>query len=915
LWWSVGGTLAVGGAGVLAWWAQRRADRVLAQLIPAERRRESWMIDRPVEVGRVVAALCRRGRSTVGITTAVHGAGGFGKTTVAKLVGADRRVLRRFGGRVYWVTLGRDVRAKAAIADKVNDLITQLDPGRPATFTDPAQAGQYLTALLASGPRRLLVLDDIWYPEQEAAFAVAGRCARLVTTRIPSLVAGLCVPINVDQVSPEQARALLTADLPPMPDGVVFALMAETGLWPLLLRLVNKLLLDQLATNLDATAVAKGVLERLLRSGPLDIDVLTGASSQQLDVNDPQQRQHAVAATIEASTGLLDLRQRTRLAELAIFAEDETVPVTLIHRLWRATDGLDLVATRTLCARLDDLALLTATATANGGVVGLHDVVRDFLQQELGATRVVELHQILIDTVAADLPVAASAVTVGPAGHLPQQLPDRAWWELDESARYLWDHLIEHLLAAGRVTEANAVAGDLRWVTARLEQSGPVAPYTDLARLHTAQTARLQRLLGQTAHLLTPTQPRYSVVDILCSQVRHDPHWSVQATALARLRDVPTLSIRWPLPNQPDPALQRVCADHTKGARTLVAAPDGTWLAAASDNGEVRIWDVATGTSRVPYDGRSGVMRAMAMTVAPDGSWLACAGSDRVIRIWDMTTGTQRARLKSHNALVAGLKLTSDGTLLISVGYDATVRIWDVNSWSLLAVLNSQNNGIEALIVAPDGSWLASGDGEIVRIWDVPRRTKRTVLRGHSGLVLALVVAAHGRWLASAGDDGTVRIWDTKSWSQSVVLNSPDTWVEALAVAPDGSWLASVHSGENRRAVVRIWDTATWTQRVVLEGGRGQVGDIVVAADGTWLASCENRSVRVWDVATGTQRAALEGHVGSVRSLAATSRGTWLASAGTEGTVRIWDVPNTPREPEVSLQQPKAMPVQCWRLR
>ena len=99
-------------------------------------RPEPWVVDRPAEVDQIVAALRRRG-GTVGITTAVQGAGGFGKTTVAKMVRADRRVLRRFGGRVYWVTLGRDV-GKQALAGLVNGLIAQLEPGRAVTFTDAA---------------------------------------------------------------------------------------------------------------------------------------------------------------------------------------------------------------------------------------------------------------------------------------------------------------------------------------------------------------------------------------------------------------------------------------------------------------------------------------------------------------------------------------------------------------------------------------------------------------------------------------------------------------------------------------------------------------------------------------------------------------------------------------------------------
>jgi hypothetical protein len=100
--WTVGGTAAVAAASLLVWAAQRRYERGFSVLVPAVQRPEQWVVDRPTEVDQIVAAL-RRSARTVGITTAVHGAGGFGKTTVAKMVRADRRVLRRFRGRVYWV--------------------------------------------------------------------------------------------------------------------------------------------------------------------------------------------------------------------------------------------------------------------------------------------------------------------------------------------------------------------------------------------------------------------------------------------------------------------------------------------------------------------------------------------------------------------------------------------------------------------------------------------------------------------------------------------------------------------------------------------------------------------------------------------------------------------------------------------
>src|SRR6266851_9110923 len=179
---------------------------------PPELEVPEWVVGRPAELARVVKALVD-GPGTVGITTGLYGAGGFGKTTLAQMVCADRQVRQRFRGRVYLVTVGRDVRGAEAIAARVNDVI-KLVTGEGATFTNPEDAGRRLGSLLDAGPRRLLALDDVWAPEQLAPFAEGGkRCARLVTTRVPQLLAGRGTAVRVDQMSPEQAQALLTSGL------------------------------------------------------------------------------------------------------------------------------------------------------------------------------------------------------------------------------------------------------------------------------------------------------------------------------------------------------------------------------------------------------------------------------------------------------------------------------------------------------------------------------------------------------------------------------------------------------------------------------------------------------------------------------------------------------------------------------
>ncbi|MFE0255131.1 NB-ARC domain-containing protein [Streptomyces sp. NPDC059010] len=162
------------------------------------------------------------------------GAGGFGKTTLATAVCADRSVRRRFRQRVYPVTIGRDVRGRAAVAAKVAE-VTRFITGDTAEFDDPDLAGAHLGRLLDARPRTLLLLDDGWESEQLTPFLHGGRhCVRLVTTRNPDLLAPgtwhlapgtwHLAPgthrIQVDEMSPLQARAVLTWDLPPLPDAV-----------------------------------------------------------------------------------------------------------------------------------------------------------------------------------------------------------------------------------------------------------------------------------------------------------------------------------------------------------------------------------------------------------------------------------------------------------------------------------------------------------------------------------------------------------------------------------------------------------------------------------------------------------------------------------------------------------------------
>jgi WD40 repeat protein len=835
----------------------------------------AWVVERPAEADEIVKALLRRpsgGSAANGTDVALHGPGGFGKTTLAEVVCASPAVRKHFRGGIYPFTMGRDIRSSAAVAAKVNE-VACLVTGDTTTFEDPQLAGRHLGRLLSRRPPTLLVIDDVWDPAQLRPFLHGGRhCARLVTTRVPSSLPEDAIRVRIDRMTPRQARRVLMWGLPPLPSNVADRLLGACGDWPLLLRLTNRILAADLEMGATPATSAAEVLGRLHSGGPAAVDPPPREGDAPGGRGEPHPR--AVRSTIEASVRLLPGEGAARFRELGVFAEDEHVPVSLVTRLWQETAGLAPLDGRRLCHDMADLSLVVLRPSA--GTLTLHDVVRDYLRGEWGAENLVRLNTSLLDAVAAGLP-AAEPLTAEEPG------PGTAWWLADDP--YISRHLIAHLLEAGRPEQAEATAGDLRWVESRLAQNGPSAPYADLSLIPTERAAARAGALARAAHLLAPTRPRHSLASVLHSRILHEPCWQGQVTRRRSELREPHLTGRWPLPDLLGDSLKRTLTGHTGRVASVVAAPDGTWLVSAGWDGTVRMWDACTGEELRTLTGHTNIVTSVA--VSPDGEWIASTSWDDTVRLWDARTGEETSTLTGHTDTVTSVAVAPGGTWFATAGEDHTVKLWNVRTGRNFRTLGGHTDTVTSVVVSPDGGWLASaGADRTVRMWDADSGRCRRTLTGHNGTVTALAASPDGHRLVSAGEDRIVQIWDARTGRYERTLTGHTAAVTGLAAAPGGSWLAS--TGADHTA--RVWDLRTGQETRTLTGHTDTVTGVAVSPDGTWLATTgADRTVRVWNAGAGQRRQTLTMHNRRVSGLAVSPGGEWLATSDEDNAVRLWD--------------------------
>lgn len=329
----------------------------------------------------------------------------------------------------------------------------------------------------------------------------------------------------------------------------------------------------------------------------------------------------------------------------------------------------------------------------------------------------------------------------------------------------------------------------------------------------------------------------------------------------------------WPKPNV------STLIEHTNEVKDVAYSPNARWLATASYDSKVLLYDAQTLAKQSTLADLALPLRFVAFS--PDSAVLAAgyAGNnleqldrvlsqgpnDTAIALWDAAQGKHLRTLPGRYQWVSAMEFSASGKSIYAAywrrlpdrGRFGDLSVWDVDSGAERQRLTLNQGGVDALAVSSDERWLVTGtsapksdSGETrsatIEVWDLSTGRSIKQLTHPWARIASLAIDGHDGSLLASG--GGLQRWRTADWTSLLERRQPGDHLQAMAVSPDGRTLAviDVYRGvclldadtgvfleslkSNKTAMAQAWSADGQRLAIAMKQGEAEIHDVALPA-------------------------------------------------------------------------------------
>jgi WD40 repeat protein len=332
------------------------------------------------------------------------------------------------------------------------------------------------------------------------------------------------------------------------------------------------------------------------------------------------------------------------------------------------------------------------------------------------------------------------------------------------------------------------------------------------------------------------------------------------------------------------PGLSRSLITTSGPVRSVEFSPNGSWIAAASDDGTARVWEVETGTPVCHPLLHGGPVRVV--DFAPAGNLLLTCSWDGTARLWQLPEGREACPPVQHTDYLRHAAFSPDGRSFVTSCDDGVARLWSTESPPRLLHFFNHSGRIRRAAFSPDGLRVATAsDDRTARVWDVATGKPLGAPLVHPNAVNRITFHPGGRLVATASADHCARVWDWQSGQLATPLLRHNGLLSVVDFDHSGERLLT--TGED--GIARLWRLPP---HLIFHGLEAPTPDQRFAGfseqDGKYLLLQDDKTLAIASLHDPSWRSSPIRHQAPILSACLSPDAQRLITTGEDGAAHLW---------------------------